>query len=288
MSSQPSAEQSLPADRYAVIGYPVAHSWSPFIHGMFALQTGHNCSYTRLEVAPEGLHAKVADFFANGGKGLNVTLPHKQAACLIADYRTPRAEIAGAVNTLALQDGALLGDNTDGAGLVADLSRNLGFYLSNTRILLLGAGGAARGVLGPLLGGWPEYLEIANRNEGRATELAAEFSTLGNVRGCGFDSITPSTTFDLVLNATSASLQDTIPPIPAHVVGPATLCYDMAYGKGDTAFTRWAKDAGAGRAETGWGMLVEQAAESFLLWRGIKPKTQQVIAAVKSGSRPSP
>lgn len=283
MSSQPSSGQSPPADRYAVIGYPVSHSWSPFIHGMFARQAGHHCSYTRLEVAPEKLHDKVTDFFVNGGKGLNVTLPHKQAACLIARYRTPRAEIAGAVNTLAMQDdGALLGDNTDGAGLVADLSRNLGFDIANTKILLLGAGGAARGVLGPLLGASPEYLEIANRNEVRATELAGEFSTLGNVRGCGFDSITPSTTFDLVLNATSASLQDTIPPIPPRIIGPTTLCYDMAYGKGDTAFTRWSKAAGAGRAETGWGMLVEQAAESFLLWRGIKPETKQVIAAVKA------
>jgi shikimate dehydrogenase len=263
-----------------VIGYPVAHSWSPFIHGLFAKQTAQNFTYARLEVAPEALNDRVAEFFASGGKGMNVTLPHKQAACLIARHRTPRAEIAGAVNTLAMQADGLLGDNTDGAGLVADLTRNLGFELAGTKILLLGAGGAARGVLGPLLGGSPEYLEIANRNEARALELAREFATLGNVRGCGFDAITPSTTFDLVLNATSASLQDTIPPIPPGVIGPTTLCYDMAYGKGDTAFTRWSKSAGAGRAATGWGMLVEQAAESFLLWRGIKPDTKIVIAVV--------
>lgn len=280
MNSQPTAHGAS-ADKYAVIGYPVAHSWSPFIHGLFAKQTGHRLTYSRLEIPPEALNDTVVEFFAADGKGLNVTLPHKQAACLIARERTPRAEMAGAVNTLLLRNNGVFGDNTDGAGLVADLTRNLSFELKGTRVLLLGAGGAARGVLGPLLEADPEYLEIANRNAERAAELAREFSTLGSVHGCGFDAITDST-FDLVLNATSASLQDTIPPIPPGVVGPTTLCYDMAYGKGDTAFTRWSKSAGAGRAETGWGMLVEQAAESFLLWRGVKPATAPVIAAVKS------
>jgi shikimate dehydrogenase len=284
MSSQAPAQGPTP-DKYAVVGYPVAHSWSPFIHGLFAQQTGHAITYSRLEVPPEALNDRVVEFFAADGQGLNITLPHKQAACLIARERTPRAEMAGAVNTLALSSGGLFGDNTDGAGLIADLTRNLSFDLRGTRVLLLGAGGAARGVLGPLLEADPEYLEIANRNEDRAKELAHEFSTLGTVHGCGFDSIA-STTFDLVLNATSASLQDTIPPIPPAVIGPTTLCYDMAYGKGDTAFTRWSKSAGAGRAETGWGMLVEQAAESFLIWRGVKPDTAPVIAAVKSNTRP--
>jgi shikimate dehydrogenase len=284
MNSQPTT-QGASADKYAVIGFPVAHSWSPFVHGLFAKQTGQNLSYSRLEVPPEALNDKVVEFFAADGKGLNVTVPHKQAACLIARERTPRAEMAGAVNTLVLHSSGLLGDNTDGAGLVADLTRNLSFDLRGTRVLLLGAGGAARGALGPLLEADPEYVEIANRNEERASELAHEFSTLGTLHGCGFDSISGST-FDLVLNATSASLQDTIPPIPPAVIGPTTLCYDMAYGKGDTAFTRWAKSAGAGRAETGWGMLVEQAAESFLLWRGVKPDTAPVIAAVKSNTRP--
>jgi shikimate dehydrogenase len=280
MSGQ-ATPQGPTADKYAVIGYPVAHSWSPFIHGLFAKQTGHAITYSRLEVAPEALNERVVEFFAADGKGLNVTLPHKQAACLIARERTPRAEMAGAVNTLVLRNNSVFGDNTDGAGLIADLTRNLAFTLQGTRILVLGAGGAARGVLGPLLEADPEYLEIANRNDERAVELAHEFSTLGTVHGCGFDAIADST-FDLVLNATSASLQDTIPPIPPQVIGPTTLCYDMAYGRGDTAFTRWAKSAGAGRAETGWGMLVEQAAESFLLWRGVKPRTAPVIAAVKA------
>ena len=268
-------------DRYAVIGYPVKHSWSPFIHGLFAKQTGQNCTYSRLEVPPENLRDEVADFFASGGKGMNVTLPHKQAVCLLMRYRTPRAEIAGAVNTIVAREDGLLGDNTDGAGLVTDLTQNLGLDLTDARILMLGAGGAARGVLGPLLGAGVAYVEIANRNVDRALELTGEFATLGELRGCSFDSISTSP-FDLVLNATAASLQGTVPPVPPEAVAPTTLCYDMAYGKGDTAFTRWAKDAGAGRAETGWGMLVEQAAEAFHLWRGVKPDTKPVLEAVKS------
>lgn len=273
--------------RYAVIGFPVSHSWSPFIHGMFAKQTGQNLSYTRLEVAPEKLATTLDEFFGGGGKGLNVTVPHKQAACLLTRFRTPRAEIAGAVNTIANRDDGLLGDNTDGAGLLADLTQNLSLILEDTRILVLGAGGASRGVLGPLLGASPAYVEIANRNAERAVELAAEFATLGDVHGCGFDAISAQGTFDLILNATSASLQDTVPPVPPAVVGPTTLCYDMAYGKGDTAFTRWARNAGAGRAETGWGMLVEQAAESFQLWRGVKPQTAPVLEAVKTQRPPA-
>lgn len=269
-------------DKYAVMGHPVAHSWSPFIHGMFAKQTDQNISYARLDVGPEEFSQAVGLFFTDGGKGLNITIPHKQAACLVARYRTPRAEIAGAVNTLVLQDDGVLGDNTDGAGLVTDLTRNLGFTLANARILLLGAGGAARGVLGPLLATAPDSILIANRGIERAGALAKEFAMLGSVHACGFDDIDTDAPFDLVLNATSASLQDTVPPIPAAIIGAATLAYDMAYGKGDTAFTRWAKTAGAGRAETGWGMLVEQAAESFHLWRGIRPDTKPVLDAVKS------
>lgn len=268
-------------DRYAVVGYPIQHSWSPFIHGLFAKQTGQAMSYTRLAVTPENFERDVGAFFASGGKGLNITVPHKQAANIVTRYRTPRAEIARAVNTLAWRSNGLLGDNTDGAGLVTDLTRNLGFDIAGSRILLLGAGGAARGVMGPLLAAGPECIEIANRTRHRALELAEEFELLGNVRGCTFEDVSDGT-FDLVVNATSASLQDDIPPIPRTAIGPATLCYDMAYGKGDTSFTRWSKTAGAGRAETGWGMLVEQAAEAFLLWRGVKPDTKPVLEAIKA------
>ncbi len=269
-------------DRYAVMGYPVAHSWSPFIHGLFAKQTGQSMTYTRLAVSPENFEREVSAFFSTGGKGLNITVPHKQAATIVTRYRTPRAEIARAVNTLAWKSDGLLGDNTDGAGLVTDLTRNLGFDIANTRILLLGAGGAARGVIGPLLAAAPDCIEIANRHAPRAVELAEEFGLLGTVRGCAFENVRDDRAFDLVLNATSASLQDEIPPIPRGCIGPATLCYDMAYGKGDTSFTRWARSIGAGRAETGWGMLVEQAAESFYLWRGIKPSTQPALEAIKA------
>jgi shikimate dehydrogenase len=277
---------STTAERYAVIGFPVSHSFSPFIHGLFAKQTEQNILYTRIEAAPEDFERQVGAFFQTGGKGLNVTVPHKQVAAFVARYRTPRAEIAGAVNTLIAQTDGVHGDNTDGAGLVTDLTRNLGFDLANTRILVLGAGGAARGVLGPLLAAAPEYLEIANRNQSRATELASEFGALGNIRGCGFDNISEDH-FDLILNATSASLQDLVPPVPHKSIGPTTLCYDMAYGKGDTAFTRWAKAIGAGRAECGWGMLVEQAAESFYLWRGVRPDTKPVLEAVREQKRSS-
>jgi shikimate dehydrogenase len=273
---------TAPPDRYAVVGFPIQHSWSPFIHGMFAQQTGQHLTYTRLEVPTERFPDEIARFFDEGGRGLNITVPHKQAAYLFVRHRTRRAKIASAINTIAMQGDGLHGDNTDGAGLITDLTCNLGLALENTRVLLLGAGGAARGVLGPLLEASPEYVEIANRDGNRALDLAEEFSQRGNLRGCGFDQITSNHNFDLVLNATSASLQNIVPPIPVSVIGPTTLCYDMAYGIGDTAFTRWANAAGAGRAETGWGMLVEQAAEAFLLWRGVKPQTQPVLEAIKS------
>ena len=265
---------------FAVFGHPVAHSLSPKIHAAFGKQTGIAIDYRAIDVEPGHFTHALNDFVAQGGAGANVTLPFKQAAFSLCDDLTERARRAGAVNTLVRNGDTWHGDNTDGVGLVRDLTDRHALDLRARRTLLLGAGGAARGVLGPLLEADPEYLEIANRNAERAAELAREYSTLGTVHGCGFDGIAEST-FDLVLNATSASLQDTIPPIPPSVIAPTTLCYDMAYGKGDTAFTRWCKSAGAGRTETGWGMLVEQAAESFLLWRGVKPETAPVIAAVK-------
>lgn len=272
---------SPPLDHYAVIGFPVAHSLSPFIHGMFAKQTKQRLKYRKLEIAPENLHHEVLDFFSAGGKGLNVTIPHKQNVVSLCKFRTPRAEIAGAVNTIAVQEsGELMGDNTDGAGLIADITKNLSYSLLDARILLLGAGGAARGVIAPLLSQAPAALHIANRDGAKADALAQEFRTLGNVVGGDFASAAGD--FHLILNATAASLQGTVPPIAAHTITPDTICYDMAYGKGDTPFTRWAKEHGAGRAELGWGMLVEQAAESFFLWRGVRPDTAPVLKAVRS------
>lgn len=267
-------------DRYAVIGYPVKHSRSPFIHGMFAKQTGQRLSYQLMEVPSEQLATEVGGFFKDGGKGLNVTLPHKQAAAQLVQFQTPRAEFAGAVNTvILLQDGALLGDNTDGVGLLTDLKQNLRFELKDKRVLLLGAGGAARGVLAPLLQEAPTEVVIANRNVERARHLAEEFKALGSLYGVSFAAIEPHA-FDLIVNATSASLQGDMPELPAGIVGSETLCYDMAYGKDDTVFTRWAKQQGAAGAVQGWGMLVEQAAESFFLWRGVRPETKSVLDAL--------
>jgi shikimate dehydrogenase len=267
-------------DRYGVVGHPVGHSWSPFIHGLFARDTGQAMSYRLYDFRPAEFEYRVRDFFTLGGRGLNVTVPHKVAAVKVASELTTRATHAGAVNTLAIQkDGRILGDNTDGAGLVRDLCDNLGLVIIRRRILLIGAGGATRGVLAPLLALEPTEIVIANRTAERAKELAQSFSTLGPVRGSGFRDITGP--FDLVVNATSASLSGELPDVPASVIGPETVCYDMAYGKTDTPFVQWSLEQGCARAVQGWGMLVEQAAESFRVWRGIKPSTGSVLTALK-------
>jgi len=209
-------------DRYAVVGFPVQHSWSPFIHGMFAKQTGQDMQYRLLEAPPDQLTQAVMVFFAEGGKGLNVTVPHKQAVVALVTHRTPRAEIAGAVNTIAHHGGELLGDNTDGVGLITDLTHNLHFALTDARILLIGAGGAARGVLGPLLEKAPNLVQIVNRDGNRAEALAQEFSKLGEVHGGNF-AAAGNAPCDLVINATSAGLQGKVPPVPAVVLSPQTL-----------------------------------------------------------------
>ena len=274
-------------DRYAVVGHPVAHSLSPFIHSLFARQTGQSMSYRLMDVAPEEFTRRVGAYFAEGGRGVNITVPHKTRALQLADELTERARQAGAVNTLAARpDGTLLGDNTDGAGLVQDLTHNLRLTIAGRRVLLLGAGGAARGVIAPLLAQRPQTIVIANRTAERAQALAASFAALGDVRGAGFGQIGRDE-FDLVINATSASLTGELPDVPVTVLGPGTFCYDMAYGKGDTAFVRWALGRGCARAVPGWGMLVEQAAESFRLWRGVRPLTAPVLVAL-AGHAPPP
>lgn len=268
-------------DRYAVIGHPVAHSRSPFIHERFARQTGHDIQYGTIDATADKFVAAVRDFFADGGKGLNVTLPHKQAAVHVADDLTPRAERARAVNTLSYKpDGTIAGDNTDGLGLTRDLVYNYGVTIAGRRVLLLGAGGAARGVLMPLLGLQPRELTIANRSSARALELAQEFHDEGDVHGCGFGDLRGEA-YDVVINATAASLVNEALPLPPGVVGAHTFCYDMAYGARDTAFVRWAQQRGCTRAVMGLGMLVEQAAESFFIWRGLRPDTAPVLAALK-------
>jgi shikimate dehydrogenase len=266
---------------YGLFGYPVHHSWSPFIHGMFAKQTGQDMAYRLFESPPERFRSEVLAFLSGEGQGANVTLPHKQAATELVNELTPRAQMADAINTIVRRDEGLLGDNTDGAGLLVDLTVNLGLKWSAPRILVLGAGGAARGTIAPLLSMKPRALVIANRTAAKAEELAEAFGDLGPVSGCEFSRL-DNQRFDLVVNATSASLRGEVPLIPIGVVDSMTTCYDMAYGVGDTAFVAWAKRLGAGRAEQGWGMLVEQAAEAFELWRGVRPDTAPVLHALRS------
>jgi shikimate dehydrogenase len=247
---------------------------------MFAKATAQNLVYRLFDIAPDKFRSEALRLFTSGVRGLNVTLPHKQAAAELVNQLTPRAERAQAVNTIAFfEDTALLGDNTDGLGLTADLERNLGMILTDKRVLILGAGGAVRGVLGPLMERDLRTLVIANRTPERARKLATEFADLGSISGCGFAEI-EGPPYDLIVNATSASLQGDMPEMPVGLVGEGTVCYDMAYGRGHTPFTLWAESLHAARTTKGWGMLVEQAAESFLLWRGIRPDTHPVLQAL--------
>jgi shikimate dehydrogenase len=267
-------------DQYGVIGHPVKHSWSPFIHGMFAKSAAQNLVYRMFDILPDDFRRETLRLLTGGVRGLNVTLPHKQAAAELVNELTPRAARAQAVNTIAFfEDSTLLGDNTDGVGLTADLERNIGLELGDKRILILGAGGAARGVVGPLLERELRSLTVANRTPYKARKIAEEFSDLGEVVGCTFGEL-EAPPYDLIINATSASLQGVMPELPGGLVNEHTVCYDMAYGRGDTPFTLWARTLHARIIRKGWGMLVEQAAESFLLWRGIRPSTQPVLEAL--------
>lgn len=257
-------------DRYAVIGNPVAHSKSPWIHAEFARACGQDIDYGRIEAPRQGFAAAVDAFRAAGGRGLNVTLPFKEEAFRYCAQVSDRARVAQVANTLVLK-GEAFGDNTDGVGLVRDLSRNLAVELQGKSVLLMGAGGAAQGVVAALLEAGVAELVIANRTVGRAQALAARFP--GSI-ACGYDAL-GGKSFELVINATSAGLASEMPPLPRSVYGPKTLAYDMVYGR-DTPFLAAARAAGA-RACDGLGMLVEQAAESFFLWRGVRPQTRPVL-----------
>ncbi len=268
-------------DAYAVVGNPIDHSLSPAIHQRFALQTGEPIEYDRLEAPLDDFAGTVVGFFRDGGAGLNVTVPFKEEAWALVDRRSTRAESAGAVNTLIPEGshGELCGDNTDGVGMVRDLQQNHEFALEGARILVLGAGGAVRGVLGPLLEAGPASVVIANRTLEKAQSLCELFSGAGAVEARRFEAAEGP--FDLIINGTSASLQGELPPLPDSVVGPTTLCYDMMYGRETTVFNQWGLDRGAARALDGLGMLVEQAAEAFWLWRGVRPDTAPVIEALR-------
>jgi shikimate dehydrogenase len=270
-------------DRYAVIGNPIEHSKSPAIHAAFARQTGQDIEYTRMLGDLEEFEADVHDFFEGGGKGMNVTVPFKERAFQLVDELSDRAQSAGAVNTLIpLADGRIRGENTDGIGLVTDLGCNHLFDFAGARILLLGAGGASRGVLRPLLAEAPSQLVIANRTAAKAVALAADMALLGPVEGCGLDELA-GRQFDLIINGTAAGLDDEVPPIPDDCLAPGGWTYDMMYASEPTAFVRWGIVHHAAKALDGLGMLVEQAAESFFLWRGVRPETEAVIRMLRQG-----
>ncbi|MGA9854868.1 MAG: shikimate dehydrogenase [Gammaproteobacteria bacterium] len=265
------------AARYAIIGHPVAHSRSPEIHAEFARLTAQSMQYIRVDAAPWGFTAALREFLGSGGVGVNVTLPFKEEAFGLCHVHTHRAKKTRAINTISVgDDGKLMGDNTDGVGLVNDLKHNHQVVLKNARILLLGAGGAARGVLPALLTEKPAFVHIANRTPERAIKLANQHKA-GRVSGSGFDSLRRQS-FDVVINATAASLAGELPRLPHDCLNPGAACYDLAYSERPTVFMHWAVQEGAALVLDGWGMLVEQAAESFYVWRGIRPPTATLLA----------
>lgn len=269
------------ADKYAVFGNPIKHSKSPQIHTLFAKQSRQHINYRAVQVELGKFADAAHRFFKEGGKGLNVTVPFKLDAYQFADQISERARRAGAINTLALQeDGSIYGDNTDGVGLVRDISENLAWEVNNKRVLLLGAGGAVRGILEPLIKKKPGLLLIANRTVEKARELTTDFLDLADVRACSFDALNGNQ-FDLVINGTSAGLSGQLPPLPSHLLSDDGCCYDMSYANGPTPFMRWAAQNAAWAISDGVGMLVEQAAESFCIWRGCRPKTGPVIEQIK-------
>jgi shikimate dehydrogenase len=267
-------------DRYAVFGNPIEHSKSPLIHSLFANQTKQDMTYDKQEVSLDGFAAAAKKFFDDGGKGLNITVPFKLEAYAFADELSPRAKLAGAVNTLKKKsEENFYGDNTDGCGLVRDITRNLGWEINGKHILILGAGGAVRGVLGPLLDQKPARIFIANRTVEKAWELARLFN-MQTISGGGYDSV-DCDSFDLIINGSSASLTDDLPPLNSNSLPEGLRCYDMMYRKQPTVFMAWATQSGCRQVSDGLGMLVEQAAESFYLWRGVKPETEAVIKEVR-------
>jgi shikimate dehydrogenase len=278
----------MSTDRYAVIGHPVDHSRSPEIHLAFARATDDDIRYERLDPGPEGFDKGVTGFFASGGQGLNVTVPFKETAFEWCDRAGEAASRAGVVNTLTVDaaEGVILGDNTDGIGLVRDLGDNRGVTLADARVLILGAGGAARGVVGPLLDAGPATLAVANRTERRAHLLAGDLWDASPIQGLSLDELADEAAFDIVINATAAGLGGSAPPVPADVLAAGGVAYDLVYGDKAGPFLAWAREAGAGTATDGLGMLVEQAAESYRIWRGVQPDTRSVLAAMRGGETP--
>ena len=268
-------------DRYAVMGNPIEHSKSPFIHALFAEQTGQRLEYGALLVPEGGFDAAAQRFRSGGGRGLNVTLPFKEDACRWVRDLAERARLAGAVNTVVFEPGrSARGDNTDGVGLVRDLTQNHGLSIGGRRVLVVGAGGAVRGVLPSLLSQSPESVLLVNRTFSRAADLVARFEGLGSLAACPLDGLA-GMRFDLVINGTAASLSGHLPDLPDGLLDTGAVCYDMAYASQTTPFVQWGSAQGASESLDGLGMLVEQAAESFRIWRGVRPETGPVIAALR-------
>ncbi len=265
-------------DRYAVIGNPIGHSRSPAIHTAFAAQTGQNLRYEAALAPLDGFAATAEAFRRAGGRGMNVTAPFKLDAFAFATERRPRAQAAGAVNALAFVGEHVLGENFDGVGLVRDVTLNRGVRLAGRRVLVLGAGGAARGVLPALLEQDPALLVVANRSASRAAGLVGEMAGLGRVTALSPAVLAAEPPFDVVLNATSSSLHGETIKVPPGCFAPDCLAYDLSYGRGLTAFLAAAQEAGARQVADGWGMLVEQAAEAFAWWRGVRPETAELLA----------
>jgi shikimate dehydrogenase len=264
-------------DRYGLVGHPVEHSRSPLIHTVFARQTRQDLTYELLDCEPQAFETAVRGFGAAGGRGLNVTVPHKEAAFALCDDKSVTALAAGAVNTISIDGGRLRGDNTDGTGFIRDVTVNQRHALGGSRVIVLGAGGAARGIVGPLLAERPAELVIGNRSQERADQVVAQFGGGTTLRACAFAELDTLAPFDLLVNATSAGLKGETPPFPPSLVGAQSFCYDLVYSLTDTPFVAWAKGHGARRAVQGWGMLVEQAAESFFIWRGVRPDTKPLL-----------
>ncbi|CAG0939706.1 shikimate dehydrogenase [Gallionellaceae bacterium] len=266
-------------DRYAVIGNPIAHSKSPLIHAEFARQTGQDLNYEAIEAPLDGFAATIARLRNEGYKGCNITVPFKFEAYQLCNQLTGRARAAQAVNTLLFEEGEILGDNTDGAGLIADIEQNVGCKLLFKRVLLMGAGGAAHGVIWQLFNAGASVV-IANRTVDKAQQLAAEFVSYGTVFASSYEALAGKQ-FDVVINATSSSLSDELPPLPSGIFAPHALAYDMMYGR-ETPFMKFARAQGAATISDGLGMLVEQAAEAFFKWRSVRPDTAPVLAKLRA------
>lgn len=269
--------------RYAVFGNPIHHSKSPVLHMAFAQQTQQDIIYTAECIDTDQFKNSADDFFTHGGQGLNITVPFKMDAFSYADKLSPRAKKAGAVNTLIKKEDYILGDNTDGVGFVTDITENLQWKLQNKKVLILGAGGAVRGILEPLLQTQPKHVVVANRTVEKAQQLANDFSLEGNISACHYNDLGDAIycDFDLIINGTSASLNGDLPDLPSHILHSETCCYDMMYGKSDTVFMQWAKQHHTTHVADGLGMLVCQGAESFYQWRNIRPETQAVIRRIR-------